>query len=247
MEAEKNARRREIDNHVIWEMVDSESEVPTLEIETPGLPTRKPESAPAHRPDRNERFLATSVVCVANGRLFLSSHMDMLQRVLADNNKPADQLGSADDFRLVAAQAQALGLGPLSFRIFSRVDQEFLPTYELVRTGQMPRSETLLAKLLNSVASDGKDAPPRKQRIDGHDLPEFPSVQRYLGPGGTFVTSLDDGWMCTGLMMARQHVVATGPGDGSLQKIDAEPVKADASTSLIDVGQLNSETSAAPR
>jgi hypothetical protein len=247
METEKDARRREIDNHVIWEMVDSESEVPTLEIETPGLPTRKPEPSSTHHTDRNERFFATSVVCVANGRLFLSSHMDMLQRVLADNNKPADQLGSADDFRLVAAQAQALGLGPLSFRIFSRVDQEFLPTYELVRTGQMPRSETLLAKLMNSVASDGKDAPPRKQRIDGHDLPEFPAVQRYLGPGGTFVTSLDDGWMLTGLMMAREHVVATGPGDGSLKKIDTQPVKAETSTSLIDVGQLNAESSAAPR
>jgi len=247
MELEKDARRREIDDHIIWEMVDSESEVPMLEIETPGLPTRKPESAPAHHTDRNERFFATSVICVANGRLFLSSHMDMLQRVLGDNNKPADQLASADDFRLVAAQAQALGLGPLSFRIFSRVDQEFLPTYELVRTGQMPRSETLLAKLLNSVAADGKDSPPRKQRIDGHDLPEFPAVQRYLGPGGTFVTSLDDGWMCTGLMMARQRVVATGPGDGGLQKIDAQPIKAEASTSLIDVGQLNSESSAATR
>jgi hypothetical protein len=44
--------------------------------------------------------------------------------------------------------------------------------------------------------------------------------------------------------MARQHVVATAPGDGSLQKIDAEPVKTDTSTSLIDVGQLNAE---APR
>jgi hypothetical protein len=172
----------------------------------------------------------------------------MLQRVLQDN-KPADQLASADDFHLVAAQAQALGIGPLSFRIFSRVDQEFLPTYELVRTGQMPHSETLLAKLLNSVAGDGKDAPPRKQRIDGHDLPEFPAVQRYLGPGGTFVTSLDNGWMCTGLMMAPQHVVAAGSGgdSGSIQKIDSQPVKADAGTSLIDVGQLEDKSDLTPR
>lgn len=203
MESEKDARRREFDGHVIWELVDCHCDVPTLEVETPGLPTRTVDSNSANHPcDCNNRLFSTSAVCVANGNLFLASHMDLLKQVLAQP-KQAQPLAKTDDYRLVAAQAQALGVGPLSFRIFSRVDQEFLPTYELVRTGQMPQSETVLAKLLNSALGDGKDGPPRKQRIDGHDLPDFSVVQRHLGPGGTFVTSLDDGWMCTGLMMQR--------------------------------------------
>jgi hypothetical protein len=167
----------------------------------------------------NNRLFSTSAVCVANGNLFLASHMDLLEQVLSQP-KPAEPLAKTDDYRQVAAQAQALGVGPLSFRIFSRVDQEFLPTYELVRTGQMPQSETVLAKLLNSVLGDGKEGPPRKQRIDGHELPDFSVVQRHLGPGGTFVTSLNDGWMCTGLMMRRD---ASTPG-----AVAAEPGKKEA-------------------
>ena len=115
---------------------------------------------------------------------------------------PNERLASAADFQHIAAQASALGIGPISFRFFSRSDQEFRPTYELIRTGQMPQSETVLSKLLNSVLADGKDGSPRKQQIDGHQLPDFNAVQRYLGPAGTFVTSLDDGWLCVGLMMA---------------------------------------------
>ena len=74
----------------------------------------------------------------------------------------------------------------------------------------MPQSETVLAKLINAIAGDGKDSPPRKQKIDAHELPDFSVVRHYLGPGGSFVTNLNDGWICTGLMMQRQPSTTTG-------------------------------------
>src|SRR5262245_31245415 len=164
---------------------------------------RHSESEPqCHTGDR-DRFFSTAAICVADGNLYLSSHIELLRRILKENNQ-SKHLATSEDYQLIAAQAQELGVGALSFRLFSRADQELRPTYELVRNGQMPQSETLLGKLLNSVLGEGKEGVPRKQRIDGHDLPEFSAVQRYLGPAGTFVTSLDDGWMCVGLMLAPQ-------------------------------------------
>lgn len=152
MGADKDSRRHEFEGHVIWELVDCQSEMPKLEIETPGVVLRHSESDVACRcTDHNTRFFSTTAVCVADGQIFLSSHMSLLEKVL-QQAKRTDGLTTADDFRLIAKQATAVGAGPLSFRVFSRTDQAFLPTYELVRTGQMPQSETVLGKLLNSMA-----------------------------------------------------------------------------------------------
>ncbi|HEY2880807.1 MAG TPA: hypothetical protein VGJ15_00185 [Pirellulales bacterium] len=208
MGAEKDARRSEFAGHTIWEMVEPQSDVPVLQVETPGETTIQPaENDGGQKNDRDGRLLAAKVICVANGHLFVASHRALLEKVLGEaaNNQ---SLATADDFHLIASQADTLGISPLSFRFFSRTDQEFRATYELVREGLMPQSETALGKLLNSVLGEGAGGAPRKQKIDGHTLPEFEAVQRYLGPAGTFVTSLDDGWMCTGVMLARQPLVA---------------------------------------
>ncbi len=207
MEADKSAHRREFEGYVIWELVDTESDVPVLEIETPGGAVAHSESnLPAHR-DREERFLSTRAVCVAQGHVFLSSHLEFLKEVLLQSRK-ADSLAAADDFRRVASQANSLGIGPVCLRGFSRTDEDFRPTYELIRTGQMPQSESSLGKLLNSLFGEGKEGAVRKQRIDGRELPDFDSVRRYLGPAGTFVTSANDGWLSVGFMLAKTSTVA---------------------------------------
>ena len=156
--------------------------------------------------------------------------MELLERVLSAL-KPDDRLTAAGDFQNVAAQASPLGIGPISFRFFSRSDQACRPTYELIRTGQMRQSETILNKLLNSVLGDGKDGIPRKQQIDGHLLPEFDAVRRYFGPAGTFVTSLDNGWLCVGVMLTREPVVAAAPS-----KTDSLAKGASAQTPPASVG-----------
>ncbi|HTQ39505.1 MAG TPA: hypothetical protein VMJ32_10780 [Pirellulales bacterium] len=231
MGAEKDAHRRDFEGHVIWELVDTQTDVPKLEIEGPGAIIQHADcDGPSHGSD--SRFLSTTAVCVADGQLFLSSHIALLKKVLQQNQR-ADGLATADDYRLIASQAPAVGAAPLSFRLFSRTDQEFRPTYELVRTGQMPQSETVLGKILNAMSADAQEGMPRKQRIDGHQLPEFAAVQKYLGPAGSFVTSMEDGWMCVGLMMAPQPIVVNAPANAE------SPAKA-ADSATPKVGKRNS-------
>ena len=153
--------------------------------------------------------------CVAQGHLFLSSHMDLLQKVLLQA-KSGSNLNQSADFRLIAQQATGLESGPISIRAFSRTDLAFRATYELIRTGQMPQSETMLAKFLNAAMGEGKDGMPRKQRIDGHTLPAFDVVRHYFGPAGTVVTSLDDGWLVSGFTVANQPIVAGMQGPTEL-------------------------------
>ena len=49
----------------------------------------------------------------------------------------------------------------------------------------MPESKSMMGKLLNNMLTteaDRKEGTPRKQRIDGTNLPEFEAVRRYFGP-----------------------------------------------------------------
>ncbi len=226
MGAEKDAHRREIDGHVVWELIDCQTEMPQLDIETPGMVMQHSESDAACKSNGNQRFFSTTAICVADGQLFLSSHLSLLEKVL-QQAKRSDGLSTADDYQLIAKQATAVGAGPISFRVFSRTDQAVLPTYELIRTGQMPQSETILGKFLNSMSAETKEGIPRKQKIDGSQLPDFSTVQKYLGPAGSFVTSLDDGWLCVGLMMAPQPVVVNAPAPADQQnKSASEPAPA---------------------
>ncbi len=216
MGSDKDVRRREFEGFVIWEQVDAVSEVPKLEIETPGAEIQHADSDPAtKRLGQDEHFLPTRTVCVAQGHLFLSSHMDLLEKVLLQA-KSGGNLNQSADFRLIAQQATGLESGPISIRAFSRTDLAFRATYELIRTGQMPQSETMLAKFLNAAMGEGKDGMPRRQRIDGHTLPAFDVVRHYFGPAGTVVTSLDDGWLVSGFTVANQPIVAGMQGPTEL-------------------------------
>jgi hypothetical protein len=210
METDKEAHARDFQGHVVWEIVPTKTETTAVEIEAPGASFHVSDNESSPHSDRDDRIFSATAYCVAQGHLFAASHTELLERVLS-GLKPDDRLTAAGDFQNIAAQASPLGIGPISFRFFSRIDQACRPTYELIRTGQMRQSETILNKLLNSVLGDGKDGIPRKQQIDGHLLPEFDAVRRYFGPAGTFVTSLDNGWLCVGVMLAREPVVAAAP------------------------------------
>jgi hypothetical protein len=205
MKAEKDSRRHDYEGFTIWEIVDTKSDVPTLKIETPGGSVRHSDSdeAPAER----DRILSTSAICIANGHLYLSSHLDLLKKVLTQPNQTTN-LNHAADFQLVDQHAGVMCPGPVSFRTFSRSEEEFRPTYELVRAGLMPQSETILGKLLNSVLGEEEEGVLRKQQIDGHELPEFEAVRKYFGPAGMSIASLDDGWFCVGFTLARQPQIA---------------------------------------
>jgi hypothetical protein len=214
MSAERDARPRDFDGHLIWELVDTHTEVPALVVEAPGATLQHSESDVNRPSPRNDRLLSTTAYCVADGNLFLASHIEFLQKVLRQaKSTRADGLAAADDFRQVALQQNVVAAGPISFRVFTRTDREVRDTYELIRTGQMPQSESVLGKILNSLLSDNKQGGLRKQKIDGHLLPEFDSIQHYFGPAGSFVTTLDDGWLCTGLMLASDTSVRTTGGD----------------------------------
>jgi hypothetical protein len=196
MESDPDAVIRKFEGYTIYEIVEEEDDLPTLQVETPNF---DPLGA-ADDDKKEEKKLPNSAVCVANGHLFVATHIDFLKRVLTQRTK-RETLANSADYNIVMENLEKVTDTNRSFRHFTRTDEEFRPTYELIRAGKMPESETLLGKLLNAIWTDGDDDKVRAQKIDGHSLPDFEMVRRYFGPAGMSVTSEPNGWFLLGLTL----------------------------------------------
>jgi len=139
-------------------------------------------------------------VTVANGYLLVASHYQYLLKFLDSPQQP-EPLSEALDYTIVDTLIRQLCGEEGCLRVFYRADRMYRPTYELLRQGKMPESETLFGRLLNTLLVSEEEGQLRKQQIDGSKLPEFEIVRRHLGPVGLFGRTEEDGWFIKGFML----------------------------------------------
>jgi polyhydroxyalkanoate synthesis regulator phasin len=201
LDHDPNAAIGEFAGKKVWELRPDTGEVAELEIDLELSPA--PTDAPQH-----DGAISSSAVCVADGHLFVASHMDYLQTFLTEK-APGDSLADAADFREIDAAMDQLMRSDAAARCFVRTDEAYRPTYELLRQGKMPESETLLGRVLNRLLTTPEDEDEgvlRKQQIDGRELPNFEMVRRYFSPLGTVVRSTNDGWFIAGATMSKRTI-----------------------------------------
>jgi hypothetical protein len=213
MKNDPTARRRDVNGHVIWEVVEDQTPVPAApEISfgdvpavTPVHPLKKKKSkgGDEEEEDKEQRLLPHMAITVWEGNLVIASHIDFLLKVVAPPKKP-DQLKGDVDYRLVDGKIKKLEPKDKCLRSFSRTDEEYRPTYELVRQNKMPESESMLARLLNGIFGESKKGSARAQRIDGSKLPDYQIVRRSLGPAGFQATSEPNGWYLKGFTLSKE-------------------------------------------
>ncbi len=151
---------------------------------------------------RNRKILPNSALTVAHGHLIVASHVDFIVDLL---KRPlgSDVLTDAADYQQIQDALSKIGAGSNSFRFFTRTDEAYRPTYELIRQGKMPEAKTVLGKVLNQILGPDEKGILREQQIDGAKMPEFDAVRRYLGPAGVYVRSEDDGWFVAGCLLSK--------------------------------------------
>jgi hypothetical protein len=187
---------------IIWETLPVEKPaVPTISLDAlPPLGGEEVEDEDDVGPDP---IFPNTAITVAHGELFVASHLQFLLKVLKQREDERETLGGAVDFKLVEAKCKESGAGENCFRVFSRADEEYRPTYELIRQGKMPESETLLGRTLNTIFGVGPEGVLRKQEVDGGKLPEFEVVRRHLGFAGAFGVTEENGWFFKGFMVPK--------------------------------------------
>lgn len=208
MEKEPDVERRTFGNFVIWERVPEGVSIQELSIDAPGLSPLSVDEPVAtdDAAEEKEHVLPNSAVCVAHGQLMMASDIKYLEYLLQGFSE-REMLVNAGDYQLVAARMDQLAGGPRCGYSFVRTDEAFRPTYELIRQGRMPESETMFGKFLNRMLTtevEKEEGVLRKQKLDGSDLPSFEAVRRYFGPAGRVLKSEPDGWVLTGTVLHKE-------------------------------------------
>jgi hypothetical protein len=206
METNTDVKLSKFEEHLIWEMVEEEQsgppEIPTITVPKLIGEGEQGEKQGEEEAAKDVRLLPHAAVSVAHGHLFVASHIDFLKKVLAPK-QPRAMLGANVDCQLVQAAVDQLAIPQRCAWSFSRTDEEYRPTYELIRQGKMPQSETMLARVLNAIFSTGKKGEFRAQKIDGSQMPDYDVVRRYLGAAGMVVSSEPDGWFFKGFALKK--------------------------------------------
>jgi hypothetical protein len=166
-------RRRTLEDLVIWESVTEETDA----------------------------LLPNAAVTAALGHLFIASHYDFLEKILTDT-RSTKALASSNQYRTVQRTLDGFGMPVHAVQIFSLTDRQGRATYELLRQGKMPQSETMLGRVLNVLLGAHKGVS-RKQELDARKMPDFDLVRRCLGPAGMQVVSEPDGWFLKGFMLSQ--------------------------------------------
>ena len=213
MKNDPRVKQRKLGEQVVWEILAEDE--PTLELDVqdadasgkePDADAKGGAAAPTGTPN--------SAVTVAKGHLFVSSHIELLEKVLADLD-PDLQLAEGEGYRLVEAEFSKLGARQTCAQGFAKTDEQYRATYELFREGRLPESDTFFAKFLNLLLGEEKEGVTRKPRLEGAKLPPFDEIRRYLGPAGSFVTAEPNGWYVIGFTLGHQTPLpnALGPGE----------------------------------
>lgn len=205
MQGDPGTKRLEFQGHIIWEMVEPEEpEIPKISMESIPSVAPKPKAHEEEEEERQVRLMPHAAVTVAHGHLFVASHLDFLLKILplVEERK---MLARDPDYQRVVEHLDQLGIKANSLRSFSRTDESYRPTYELIKQGKMPESETMLARMLNAFIGSGRKGSVRKQRLDGSKLPDYQVVRRSLGSAGILMTSEPDGWFAKGFTLTKEQ------------------------------------------
>jgi hypothetical protein len=200
------ATKRVFKNQAIWEIKQEETlaEDEELMIEGAGfVKADKPKDGKAEE-EEDKPVLPNMAVTVFEGHLVVSTHMSFVEQLVTRAKDPIN-IAKMDDFKRVhkALTDRGMNAANTSIRYFSRTDETFRHTYEMIKINKLPESESMFARILNMWLSEDEDVV-RKPEIDGSKLPSFDLVKKYLGPGGIFVTSEDEGWYLVGTLLKKE-------------------------------------------
>ena len=204
--AKEDVQKHQVGQYVIYERVPKDTSAPDVEV--PGFSENRTGSdeKSVSEKRRKERVLPNSAVTVALGHLMKASDVKYLTEILEGFGQ-RERLASSADYKQMEETMNKLAPGERSGYHFGRSDEEVRPTFDLIREGKMPQSKSMLGKLLNKILTtedEKKQGVPRRQRVNGANLPEFEAVRRYFGPHAAVVRSEKDGWFVTSVVLNKE-------------------------------------------
>jgi len=149
-----------------------------------------------------EDFFPDGAITITKGYVFLANHKDYLLTVLKESGT-GSKLEKSEDFQRVKKEIVNLSNeSPTFIQVFSRSAEVIQPTYEMIRNKKVPQSRTFLSWLLGELlAPPQQEKEEAKTEIDTGKMPDFEKIRHYLGSGGMFGITEENGWYTQGFQI----------------------------------------------
>lgn len=210
MERDPKSTQLVIAGRRVWELGQQAEEelldddlMLTLEIEGGGVgfgPAVAPEPEPVAE---TEVTMPKFVLGVVGNQMIVASGAEFAEFVF-EKNDAQETLQNAADYRRIDTMLTKLGCRQEALRVFSRTDEAYHSTYELLRRGESLESGALLGRLVNQAIEPADLETPR---IDGSKLPPFEQIRPFLGPAGMSMETVADGWLIRGCLLRKQTAI----------------------------------------
>jgi hypothetical protein len=157
---------------------------------------RPPKAKPGKQPPVQ---MPTISLVVAKKVLFISTHVDFLEKVLTQGEQPG--LAVSPEYQNFMREMVRLGMGPSSSRFFGRLEEGARTTYEMMRAGQLAKVESVYAQILLQLVKMDEEG--KRLRVDVSKLPPYERITPYLDLIGSYSTTFDDGWSVVAVAVKR--------------------------------------------
>lgn len=155
---------------------------------------------------QEEAWLNQWAICVNDDWVLFSSHAQMLKEAIDQSKSDKDRLSAEVDYsRVKRAILQLSGEDPCAWKI-TRNQLAFRVQYELFRQGKLQDSESMLASILEKITD--KNELHKAPTINGHNLPDYEAVAKFLRPSGFKVVATSKGWAFGGLLVGKETSVS---------------------------------------
>ena len=162
--------------------------------------------------EREFSLFEQKFIAVANGHILIANNKDFLRKILAQ--KSSDLANTTDYIQVYQSLDKLTEAKNVKWRQMGRIDRSLKANYEMLRRGEMGKSQTVLARIINEMFAkhqneEGEVADPetvRKQKLDGSKLPSDyeKSVAPYFGPMGWALEVEENGWRITGCILKKK-------------------------------------------
>jgi hypothetical protein len=149
-----------------------------------------------------ELFFDKGALTVAQDCIFISNNIDDLTAIL----DPSHTEATVDKSEIYAAHMKLLaeldsGKEEHFMQIFAHSGDLVEPTYELIRQGKMPESQTILGAVIRALMASPENTASQKRVFDRTLLPEFEKIRQYFGTTGVVGAVEEGGWLIEGVQL----------------------------------------------
>jgi hypothetical protein len=197
--SEPDAKEFDFEGYRIWRKKVEEVEI-QLDFDKDAEKSEDGEDA------EEEALLDEWAITIMDDYFIFASNADTITETIRNAKNMANTGAFAkegDVARVNEILETVSGNASQSFSQLTRADLAFEMQYELFRENNLPKSQSMLASILDKILKpkDARNGQP--QKVHGDALPPFANVKAFFTPSGGIVRSEDDGWSIQSFILSK--------------------------------------------